>query len=71
MDRRARPADTPTPPFPPTIATVSRPSARAFFTNFRTYDAPFTEKVRLAFRNNAIKMRQRSDCCGNHGQPGC
>lgn len=50
---------------------VSRPSPLAFFTNWRTYDAPFTEKVRLAFRNNAIKLRQRSDCCGNHGQPGC
>ena len=24
-----------------------------------------------AMRNNAIKMRKRQNCCGNHGEPGC
>ena len=50
---------------------MSRPSIRDFFANFDTYDAPFAEKVRLALRNTALKARRRSDCCGNHGQPGC
>lgn len=50
---------------------MARPSMRAFFTNFSTYDAPFAEKVRLAVRNNFTKMRTGSNCCGNHGQPGC
>jgi hypothetical protein len=48
-----------------------RPSVRDFLANFDTYDAPFAEKVRLAMRNTMSKVRNRSDCCGNHGQPGC
>jgi len=43
----------------------------AFFTNWRTYDAPFHVKLGLAVRNNWIKARTGSSCCGNHGQPGC
>ena len=50
---------------------MSRPSIRDFFTNFDTYDASLATKVRLALRNMALKARRRSDCCGNHGQPGC
>jgi hypothetical protein len=42
-----------------------------FFTNFNTYDAPFPAKVRLALANTWKKVRTRSSCCGNHGQPGC
>jgi hypothetical protein len=42
-----------------------------FFTNFSTYDAPFSSKVRLALANTWKKVRTRSSCCGNHGQPGC
>jgi hypothetical protein len=48
-----------------------RPSIRALFNNFRTYDAPFHEKLALAFRNTLIKIQTRSDCCGHPGQPGC
>lgn len=44
---------------------------RTFFRNFRTYDAPFTTKVRMAVANNLTKVRTRKDCCGNLGQPGC
>ena len=29
------------------------------------------QKLRLIVRNNWIKIRTRSSCCGNHGQPGC
>jgi hypothetical protein len=48
-----------------------QPSAKAVFTNFRDYDAPFFTKVGLFFRNNFVKLRSHSNCCGNHGQPGC
>ena len=47
------------------------PSPKAFFTNFRSYDAPLGEKLRLAFANNLKKIKTRSNCCGNLGQPGC
>jgi hypothetical protein len=47
------------------------PSLRSVFTNWRTYDAPFHVKLRLALRNTLIKIRTRSDCCGNYGEPGC
>ena len=39
--------------------------------NFREYDAPFATKLRIAARNNLIKIRTLSPCCGNHGEPGC
>jgi len=32
---------------------------------------PLKQKLRLFFRNNWIKIRTRSTCCGNHGEPGC
>ena len=48
-----------------------QPSIRAVFSNFRSYDAPFITKVRMAVANNLTKARTRSNCCGNHGQPGC
>ncbi|MDE3078246.1 MAG: hypothetical protein KGJ86_22710 [Chloroflexota bacterium] len=47
------------------------PSLKASYNNFRTYDAPFMTKLGLLFRNNFRKLRTRSNCCGNHGQPGC
>ena len=30
-----------------------------------------SRKLRLFVRNNWIKVRTRSSCCGNHGEPGC
>jgi hypothetical protein len=51
--------------------TMARSSGNAFFANFSTYDAPFPTKVRLALANSWRKVRTRSDCCGNYGQPGC
>ena len=48
-----------------------KPSFEALRANWKTYDAPFTIKVRLALSNNLIKIRKRQDCCGNYGQPGC
>jgi hypothetical protein len=51
--------------------TMARSSGNAFFANFSSYDAPFPTKVRLALANSWRKVRTRSDCCGNYGQPGC
>jgi hypothetical protein len=48
-----------------------KPSFEALKSNWKTYDAPFATKVRMAVANNWIKVRKRQDCCGNHGQPGC
>jgi hypothetical protein len=51
--------------------TMARSGGNAFFANFSTYDAPFPTKVRLALANSWRKVRTRSGCCGNYGQPGC
>jgi hypothetical protein len=48
-----------------------RPSLRASFNNFRTYDAPLHVKLALTVRNNLLTIRHRSNCCGSHGEPGC
>jgi len=50
---------------------MDRPSLRASLANFRDYDAPLATKLRLLVTNNLTKLRTRSSCCGNHGQPGC
>ena len=52
-------------------STMARSSGNAFFANFSDYDAPFPAKVRLALANSWRKVRTRSDCCGNYGEPGC
>ncbi len=52
-------------------ARRARPSFRAVVTNWRTYDAPFGAKLWMLARNNWTKLRRRSDCCGNTGEPGC
>jgi hypothetical protein len=51
--------------------TMDPSNGNAFFTNLRTYDAPLPRKVRLALANSWRKVRTRSSCCGNYGQPGC
>ena len=51
--------------------TMARSSGNTFLANYSTYDAPFPTKVRLALANSWRKLRTRSDCCGNYGQPGC
>jgi hypothetical protein len=32
---------------------------------------PLRRKLYLVLRNNWIKIRTRSNCCGNYGEPGC
>jgi hypothetical protein len=50
---------------------MARSGGNVFFNNFNSYDAAFPSKVRLALANTWKKVRTRSACCGNHGQPGC
>ena len=32
---------------------------------------PLSRKIKLIARNNLIKLRTQSECCGNYGEPGC
>jgi hypothetical protein len=48
-----------------------RPSPGAAWRNFWKSVLPFAQRVAIAARNNAIKIRTGTDCCGNHGEPGC
>jgi hypothetical protein len=32
---------------------------------------PLGRKIKLVLRNNLIKLRTGSSCCGNYGEPGC
>ena len=53
------------------VQRMARPSPRAFFNNWTNPRWSWGEKLRLAVANTAIKLRNRSNCCGNHGEPGC
>ena len=50
---------------------MARWTPKAFFTNWNDPRWTLSEKIRLAAKNNAIKIKNRSTCCGNHGEPGC
>lgn len=55
-----------------TVTTMTRaPNPQDAFRNFRDSDLPLLEKVRLTIKNTSIKVKNRSNCCGNHGEPGC
>ena len=41
------------------------------FTNWDRSDLSLADKIRLTAKNQAIKARNRTGCCGNHGEPGC
>ena len=69
--RPVRRCRSPSWPIGHTIIAMERPSARASLANFRDYDAPLATKLRLLVANNLTKLRTRSSCCGNLGQPGC
>jgi hypothetical protein len=51
--------------------TMARWNGNAFVTNFSAFDAPLPTKGRVALANIWKKVRTRSGCCGNYGQPGC
>lgn len=48
-----------------------KPSIREAFRNWRHWNGPFSEKVRLTVRNEWIKVRTFKDCCGHIDEPGC
>jgi len=52
-------------------SVMARPGLRPSFNNFRNSDLPLLEKLRLVAKNNAIKLKNGTSCCGNHGEPGC
>jgi hypothetical protein len=49
---------------------MTRPNIGSLWSNWNQ-DLPLLEKVRLAAKNTAIKAKNGSSCCGNHGEPGC
>ena len=51
--------------------SMPRPNPRDYFNNFSNSDLPLLEKLRLVAKNNAIKIKNGTSCCGNHGEPGC
>jgi hypothetical protein len=32
---------------------------------------PLGKKISLLLRNNIVKIKNRQDCCGHPGEPGC
>ena len=48
-----------------------QPSIRTSIENFRRYDAPLATKLRMLVGNNLVKFRNRRNCCGHPGEPGC
>ena len=47
-----------------------RPSIGDFFSNL-SGPMPLKDKISLLLRNNAIKIKNRQECCGHPGEPGC
>lgn len=47
------------------------PSIGAFISNWTTFEGPARTKLRLALKNYGLRFARRSNCCGNHGEPGC
>jgi len=50
---------------------MKMPRPDHYITNWNSSELPFWEKLAVAARNNAIKIKNGSACCGNHGEPGC
>jgi hypothetical protein len=48
-----------------------RPSVREAFRNWKHWDGPFSEKVRLTVKNEWRKVRRFKDCCDHIDEPGC
>jgi hypothetical protein len=47
-----------------------RPDIRDFFTNL-SVPMPLGKKISLLLRNNIVKIKNRQECCGHPGEPGC
>ena len=50
---------------------MPRPNLRDLFNNWADSELPRPARLRVAAANMLIKLRTRSNCCGNHGDPGC
>lgn len=50
---------------------MARRSLGAFLGNWASSEYSLAEKIRLTAKNNAIKLKNGTTCCGNHGEPGC
>ena len=48
-----------------------RPSISESLRNWKHWDGPFREKVRLTAKNEWRKLRTFKNCCGNIDEPGC
>jgi hypothetical protein len=48
-----------------------REYVESYLKNWREYDAPLGEKLRLTVRNRWRAISTRKGCCGNHFEPGC
>ncbi|MEW6186463.1 MAG: hypothetical protein AB1585_12080 [Thermodesulfobacteriota bacterium] len=48
----------------------TNPNPNAFIENLRR-DMPLGRKIRLFLSNNWIKIKNRQNCCGHPGEPGC
>ncbi|MHB8086554.1 MAG: hypothetical protein ACYDHZ_12100 [Dehalococcoidia bacterium] len=46
------------------------PNIKSWFNNMSA-PMPWHRKIRLLFSNFYIKIRNRQDCCGHPGEPGC
>ncbi len=53
------------------MCAKQRPKTLSEVMNNLRQPIPWRHKLHLILRNNWIKIRTRSDCCGNHGEPGC
>ena len=48
-----------------------RPNPRDFLGNWKDSDLPLPSRLAKFVKNNAKKAATLSQCCGNHGEPGC
>jgi hypothetical protein len=48
-----------------------RPSWRSYVTNWQREDLTFGQKLRMQVKNSWLRVKRRSNCCGNDGEPGC
>jgi len=47
-----------------------KPGIKDFLTNVKA-PMPLGKKISSLFRNNAIKIIRRQNCCGHPDEPGC
>lgn len=50
---------------------MPRQSPRHVFDNLKNYEGSLASKMRLLVKNQMIKARTGSTCCGHPGEPGC